>query len=591
MNSLSSPLVGEAFVAHVGVLERASPLVVQVGDVRRREQRPVAAFDHALHEQVGNPVRRVHVVRAAAVVAGVLAQFQEFLDVEVPGLEIGADGALALAALVDGHGGVVDDLEERHDALRLAVGALDVRAHRADIGPVVAEAAGELGQQRVLLDRLVDAVEVVRHRREVARRQLRAVRARVEQRRRRAHEVERREHVVELDRARLALDLVQREPHRDAHEEALRQLEAPAADVLVDEEVAVVERLQPEVAELQVALGLQRRAERLHVVLLQRLVQEADLDAVPHELREVLGVSGRHVVLRGFLAEGLVAQRVEEQAGRDEAVRRVLLDQRARGQHHAFAHFLHRHAVVEVLQRCLEDALRVDAGEAVAGLPDETAQSLEVEGLRHAVVEHRDRHALRFAPLLRFLLCPLLRSALAVEHVGARDFMLAAAHQRELDLILDFLDVDRAAFRLALHQRVDDGIGDLHDFVAHARARRAVAAVDREEGLGHGDGDLRRLEADHRPVAANHLVLRKSLVGRGHRASGFAGQAVASGLGRRGGGSARELHEMVSCRILVVVIAISGFSLVRAVSCKARRAAGFGTARLDSPSGHRPWLA
>jgi len=38
------------------------------------------------------------------------------------------------------------------------------------------------------------------------------------------------------------------------------------------------------------------------------------------------------------------------------------------------------------------------------------------------------------------------------------------------------------------------------------------------------------------------------------------------------------------------VIAISGFSLVRAVSRKARRAAGFGTARLDFPYGHRPWL-
>jgi len=32
----------------------------------------------------------------------------------------------------------------------------------------------------------------------------------------------------------------------------------------------------------------------------------------------------------------------------------------------------------------------------------------------------------------------------------------------------------------------------------------------------------------------------------------------------------------------------SGFPLVRAVSCKARRDAGFAPARLDSPSGHRP---
>ena len=96
------------------------------GHVGRREQRPVAAFHHALHEQVGNPVRRVHVVRAAAVVAGVLAQLEELLDVEVPRLEVRAHRALALAALVDGHGRVVDHLEEGHHALRLAVGALDV---------------------------------------------------------------------------------------------------------------------------------------------------------------------------------------------------------------------------------------------------------------------------------------------------------------------------------------------------------------------------------------------------------------------------------------------------------------------------------
>ena len=33
--------------------------------------------------------------------------------------------------------------------------------------------------------------------------------------------------------------------------------------------------------------------------------------------------------------------------------------------------------------------------------------------------------------------------------------MLARAHQRELDLVLDVLDVEGAALRLAAHQRVD----------------------------------------------------------------------------------------------------------------------------------------
>ena len=135
-----------------------------------------------LHEQIGDPVRGVHVVGAAAVVTGVLAQLQELFDVQVPGFQVGADGALALAALVHRHRRVVHHLQEGHDALRLAVGALDVGAQRAHIGPVIAQAAGELAQQRVLFQRLVDAVQVVGHRRQVAARQLRAARAGVEQR-------------------------------------------------------------------------------------------------------------------------------------------------------------------------------------------------------------------------------------------------------------------------------------------------------------------------------------------------------------------------------------------------------------------------
>ena len=144
-------------VAQVGLLEALAELVVQVAHVGGAEQRPLRALHHPLHEQVRDPVRGVHVVRAAPVVAGVLAQLEELLDVEVPGLEVGAHRALALAALVHRHRGVVHHLEERHHALRLAVGALDVRAERAHRRPVVAQAAGVLGEQRVFLDRVVDA--------------------------------------------------------------------------------------------------------------------------------------------------------------------------------------------------------------------------------------------------------------------------------------------------------------------------------------------------------------------------------------------------------------------------------------------------
>ena len=253
-------------VPRVRLFERLAGPVVQVGAVRRREQCPVGAFHHPLHEQVRNPVRGVHVVRAPTIVAGVLAQFQELLDVQVPGLQVTADRALAFAALIDRDGRVVDHLQEGHHALTLAVGALDVGAERAHRRPVVAKAARVLGQQGVLLDRLVDALEVVRDRGQVARRQLRVAGAAVEQRGRRAHEVERRQHLVELDRALFPVDFVQRESHGDPHEERLRKLEAPA---FVVQEVAVVQRLQAEVVELQVPVGVQRCAQAREVVLAQ----------------------------------------------------------------------------------------------------------------------------------------------------------------------------------------------------------------------------------------------------------------------------------------------------------------------------------
>ena len=105
---------------------------------------------------------------AAAVVAGVLAQLEELLDVEVPGFQVGADRALALAALVDRDGGVVDDLQERHDALDLAVGALDVGAERAHRVQSLPRPPANFDSSAFSLMRLVDAVEVVGHGRQVA---------------------------------------------------------------------------------------------------------------------------------------------------------------------------------------------------------------------------------------------------------------------------------------------------------------------------------------------------------------------------------------------------------------------------------------
>ena len=119
---------------------------MQLWHVVRGEQCPFFVFAHALHEQIGHPVGGIHVVRAPPVVTGVLAQIDKFLDVHVPGFKIGAHGPLAFTTLVNGHGGVVRHFEERYDTLGFTVGAFDVGAHAAHCGPVVTEAARELGK-------------------------------------------------------------------------------------------------------------------------------------------------------------------------------------------------------------------------------------------------------------------------------------------------------------------------------------------------------------------------------------------------------------------------------------------------------------
>ncbi len=178
--------------------------------------------------------------------------------------EVGADGALALAALVDGHGGVVGDLEKGNDALTLAVGAGNVAAEGADRSPVVPEASAPLGEKGVVSDRAEDGVEVIRDGRQVAGRELWVARSGIEERWCGRAEAEGREYLIELDRPRLAVGLVQGKAHRDPHPEDLWQFDAATVGV---DEVAIVERLDAEVAKVQVALWDQGIPEPRQVVL------------------------------------------------------------------------------------------------------------------------------------------------------------------------------------------------------------------------------------------------------------------------------------------------------------------------------------
>ncbi len=496
--------IGLGLVGGVGGLEVGAEPVVQVGACRRREQRPLATFHHPLHEQVGDPVGGVHVMRAPPVVAGVLAQLEELLDVEVPAFQVGAHRALALATLVDRHGRVVDDLQKRHHTLTLAVGALDVRAQRAHRRPVVAQAAGIFGQQRVLFQRLVNAVEVIGHGGQVATRQLGAQGAGVEQGGRARHEIEARQHVVELDRPRFAVDLLQRQTHCHAHEERLWQLDALLADV---QEVAVVQRLQTQVVELQVALGLERRTQPRQIELLERRIHQLGRDATRDELWKVLGVAVSHGGLRHLSPDHLLADGVQQQPRSGMRVRRLLLEQRARGQDRCLVDLVDRHAVIQVAPRLGEDRLCPHIGaKARARRLDQRLQRRHVEWHPLTVVGDVQCRLARRG--LLHLLGALLRTTLAIEHVGTRHLVVAAAHQAELDLVLHVFDVEGAPTGTRAQQRAHDGLGERVDGFTHAGGGGALRPVHRKECLHQRDRDLVRLEHDHGAVAPDDLVAR-----------------------------------------------------------------------------------
>ncbi len=448
-------------------------------------------------------------MRAAAVVAGVLAQFEEFLDVQVPGLQVGADGALALAALVHGHGRVVDHLEEGHHALRLAVRALDARTQGAHARPVVAQAAGELGQQGVFLDGLIDAVQIVGHRGQVAGRQLRAQRAAVEQRGRAAHEVEGRQQLVELDGARIAVLFLQRQAHGHAHEEGLGQLDARLAHV---QEVAVVQGLQAQVVELLVALGLDGGSQAGQVVVQQLGVEQLVVHALADEAGEVLCVGRLDVGRLHVAAHDLAHDRVQQQAGGDVGVVGVFFDQRASGQDGGLEDFFDRHAVVQVAQRLGDDGGGLDIGvEVAAGRLDQRQQAGLVQRHALAVVGHM-QHGRRcggssgsgLGGLL--LLGTFLVAAVAVQHVGACHVVVAAAHQAQFDLVLHIFNMEGAAARTRAQQCANHGLGQLVHGLAHAGGGRALGTAHGQEGLGQCDGDLLRREGHHIAAAADDLV-------------------------------------------------------------------------------------
>jgi len=515
LEQLDAAFVGHALVFGVARLERLTGQVVQVRAFGRGEQRPVPLFDDTLHEQVGNPVGGVHVVGATTIVAGVLAQVEELLDVHVPGFQVGAHGALALAALVDRHGGVIGHFQEGHDALRLAVGALDVGAHGANARPVVTETARKLGKERIVANGAENAVKIIRNGGQIAGRELRAQGAGVEQGRGAAHEIEGREQLVELDGTLFAVDLIDRKPHRHAHEEGLRQLDAMA---LMVDEVAVVQGLQTEIGELQVTVGVQRLAEAGKVIAAQFGVEQFMLDALENEGAEGLGIAPIHIRLGGVLrgqhqvGQRLGAQLIHQQACRDVGIIGILLDQGPSTHDQRSGDLVLGHAVIQVAQGLVENRHGIRTRQSGARLVHQRTDAGDIQGLDAAIIHLDVQHTgWRSGISLPVLLGALTGAGFTVQNVSASDLVMPFAHQRQFDLILHVLDVDRATTRRASLEGRHHGFGQFGDRLMDTHGGRRRATLDRQKGLGQGNIDLAWIETSHLAITAHDAELTRHI--------------------------------------------------------------------------------
>ncbi len=89
------------------------------------------------------------------------------------------------------------------------------------------------------------------------------------------------------------------------------------------QEVAIVQCLQTEIAELQIAFRHQCITQFLQVELRQLWIEQICFDAVLDEFREVINIVCVRICLRNFLAEHFLADRVHQQTCGNLAVRRI----------------------------------------------------------------------------------------------------------------------------------------------------------------------------------------------------------------------------------------------------------------------------
>ena len=507
--------LGHGFVFAVALFEGLTVELVEIRCLVGAEECPIGTGFHPLHKEVGNPVGRVHVVRAATVVTGVLTQFEKIVEVVVPSFEVGAAGAAALAALVDGDELVVVQLEEGNHALRLTVGAFDKAAGAANSSPRATESPSPLGEEGVVGDAAVhDRLDAIIDLVKVAGRELRVEGAGVEECGRGGTEAAALVEIVEAEGVAFAVFLfVMEEAHGNADPEVLRDFEAAVLlGGLIDDEVAVIHGLHAEVVEVEVGGGIERGRYLIQIVIEELGIDAFDLDGALKVGLETAAVGFFEIV--DPIADDLPVEDFFVNVGKEDTAGKagevgILLHHGLGVENDGLLKVGALHLGIERAAELFLNLAGVDIEvEANAGVVD---PALEVDAVPESILTvdlGDDDHGL----LLRLidkgdaLILADAGAVGAVEDVRLGHLEMALAHHLLLDGVLHVFDVDEGL--AAYIETVGHGAGDLDG--------RIGIHVQREKGLTHGDLDLGLAPRHDLAVATDQADGNRLALGDGH---------------------------------------------------------------------------
>lgn len=146
-------------IGFVEVLELLTPAFGESRAFVGAHKSPIAVCFDSLHEEVRHPECIEKISSTLFLLAMILSELKEVIDVNVPRLKIHREGSLSLtAALVNEAGSVIEDLEHGYEAVGISVGSTNVAVDATYVGNCKAHTAGSFGYLSNLFQRLKNSI-------------------------------------------------------------------------------------------------------------------------------------------------------------------------------------------------------------------------------------------------------------------------------------------------------------------------------------------------------------------------------------------------------------------------------------------------